>query len=252
MERTNNLLVQTFAVNNVNELSSISRSGTLTVAGSATEWSGNSPYNNYPGVSNVTVNSQSANIYGDGSFAAGGFTPQGGVNLYGFVANNPVSNIDPLGLVVGTVRILNWSPYVANSWYSHSRGWLYGVSWSPPSGGDWNQPCNCKPCQKVIWTQDAAFGKGSQFYPDVTAADYAKYGYAWDCTQNGSVGAAFYDRPDQHGLFVSLFTSPYSFYAKSYATCAAGKDAGKVYATVLWGFTWTYDTTPTGLGPIIE
>src|SRR5262245_27154445 len=31
--RTNNALVQTFAVNNVNELSSATRSGTLTVAG---------------------------------------------------------------------------------------------------------------------------------------------------------------------------------------------------------------------------
>ena len=177
---------------------------------------------------------------------------QGGINLYGFVNNSPVNSIDPLGLAVGTVSILNWSPIVTDSWYNHVRGWLYGASWSPPSGGDWDQPCNCKPCQKVIWTQDVAFGKGSQFQTDWGDADYAKYGYAWDCTKSGSTQAAVYDSPNQHGPIVWLFHSPYSFYAKSYAKCVAGKDAGKIYATVLWGFTWTYDTTPKGLGPIIE
>lgn len=50
-------MVETFNVNNVTELTSFSRSGTLTVAGMATEWSANVAY---PGVTNVTVNGQSA------------------------------------------------------------------------------------------------------------------------------------------------------------------------------------------------
>src|ERR1700739_223930 len=81
-ERTNNALIQSFAVNDVNELSSEGQSGTLTVAGTAGEFSGNSPINNYPGVTSVAVNGQSANVYGDGTFAAAGFTLANGQNTY--------------------------------------------------------------------------------------------------------------------------------------------------------------------------
>ena len=49
-------------MNNLNELSSASRSGTLTVAGTATEPSGNAPYYSSPGVTNVTVNTSNAAV----------------------------------------------------------------------------------------------------------------------------------------------------------------------------------------------
>ena len=78
--RTNNALIQSFAVNSLNELSSASRSGTLTVAGTTTEPSGN--------VTNVTVNGASAYEYADGTFAAAGFTPINGNNTFTAIAQD--------------------------------------------------------------------------------------------------------------------------------------------------------------------
>jgi len=175
----------------------------------------------------------------------------GGNSLCCFAGNDAVDNIDLLGMLVGSVKIDPWQPIKTDKWYNHERGWIFGAIWTPPTGGDWDKPCGCKPCQKVIWIQDVAYGKGSPFQQDWGDSDYGKYGYAWDCTISGSVGAAMYDAPKQYGLIVYLFVSPYSFYARSKAKCVAGPDAGKIYATVLWGFTWKYDGMPAGLGPII-
>ncbi|HEV2455986.1 MAG TPA: RHS repeat-associated core domain-containing protein [Verrucomicrobiae bacterium] len=60
--RTNNSLIQTFSVNNLNELTTASHAGTLTVAGTTTE-----PGNK---VTSVTVNGLSASEYADGTFAS--------------------------------------------------------------------------------------------------------------------------------------------------------------------------------------
>lgn len=102
--RTNNALVQSFAVNDLNQLSSATQSGTLTVAGTATEPSGNSPYNNYPGVTTVAVNGNSASVYGDGTFAAAGFTPGTGNNTYTAIAHD---NIGRLSTNSVTVNVLS-------------------------------------------------------------------------------------------------------------------------------------------------
>ena len=59
--RTNNALIQTFGVNNLNELTNATRSGTLTVAGGTTSTA-----------TNVTVNGSSASRYNDNTFALGG------------------------------------------------------------------------------------------------------------------------------------------------------------------------------------
>ena len=83
--RTNNALVQTFGVNNLNELSTVSRNGTLTVAGTATERRAN--YQGDSGVTSVTVSgtglaSGAATLYADGSWARAGATPADGQNTY--------------------------------------------------------------------------------------------------------------------------------------------------------------------------
>jgi RHS repeat-associated protein len=177
---------------------------------------------------------------------------RGGENLYCFVDNSPINRTDFLGLLVGRVKVNPWQPAVVDNFLSHVRGWLVGIEWMPPTSGDWAQPDKCKPCEKVIWVQEVAYGKGSPFEKDWGEADYDDYGYAWESAPGGKDRAAMFDQPDQHGGIVALFRSPYSFYARSYATCIMGKDAGTTYATVIWGFTWTYDTTPSGLGPIIR
>jgi hypothetical protein len=64
-ERTKDVLVQSFAVNDVNELSSASQSGTLTVAGATTELESD--------MTNVSFNGEAAYEYTDGTFAAPAF-----------------------------------------------------------------------------------------------------------------------------------------------------------------------------------
>ncbi|HEY5911514.1 MAG TPA: RHS repeat-associated core domain-containing protein [Verrucomicrobiae bacterium] len=76
--RTNNQLVQTFAVNNLNELTSASRSGTLTVAGALSQSAGVSGVT----VSGTGLSSGAANVYADGSWARAGATPANGQNTY--------------------------------------------------------------------------------------------------------------------------------------------------------------------------
>jgi len=69
--RTNNALTQTFNVNNLNELTTLGRNGTLTVAGSTRI-----------NATSVTVNGLTANRFNDATFALGGFTPVNGNNSF--------------------------------------------------------------------------------------------------------------------------------------------------------------------------
>jgi RHS repeat-associated protein len=75
--RTNNALVQTFIVNDLNELSNIAHTGTLTVAGTST-----SP------ATSVTVNSIGAATYADATFAATNFGVTNGNNMFTAIAND--------------------------------------------------------------------------------------------------------------------------------------------------------------------
>jgi RHS repeat-associated protein len=75
--RTNNALVQNFNVNDLNELSNVTRTGTLTVAGTST-----SP------ASSVTVNSIGAVLYADATFAKDGFGVTNGNNTFTAIAND--------------------------------------------------------------------------------------------------------------------------------------------------------------------
>ena len=88
-QRTNNALIQNFGVNNLNELSTVTRSGTLTVAGTTT-----SP------ATNVTVNSLAANIYGDATFALGGFSLVDGNNSFTAIAQDSYGRRDTNSITV--------------------------------------------------------------------------------------------------------------------------------------------------------
>ena len=83
--RTNNHLVQTFNVNNLNELTNVARSGTLTVAGITGER--RAQYEGDYGVTNVIVSgtglsSGTADLYLDGSWARTNATLVNGQNTY--------------------------------------------------------------------------------------------------------------------------------------------------------------------------
>jgi RHS repeat-associated protein len=75
--RTNNALIQTFNVNNLNELSTVSRSGTFTVSGSLP-----AP------ATNVTVNGSTADRYSDLTFAKDSFNLTNGNNTFSIIASN--------------------------------------------------------------------------------------------------------------------------------------------------------------------
>ncbi|MEI7728031.1 MAG: RHS repeat-associated core domain-containing protein [Verrucomicrobiota bacterium] len=75
--RTNNALLQTFNADGLNQLTTGSRSGTLTVAGVVS----GSP-------TNITVNNQLAVIYGDGSFARTNLTLSTGTNTFTAIAQD--------------------------------------------------------------------------------------------------------------------------------------------------------------------
>lgn len=81
--RTNNALVQTFTVNNLNQLDNVTRVGTLTVAGATGS-----------AASEVTVNGSTASRYNDHTFALAGFTVNNGDNTYTVIARDAFGRAD--------------------------------------------------------------------------------------------------------------------------------------------------------------
>jgi RHS repeat-associated protein len=81
--RTNNGLLQTFSVDALNQLTSVGRANTLTVAGGT---SGSA--------TNVTVNGYTAALYGDGSFAKEGFTLSAGPDTFTAVARDSLGRVE--------------------------------------------------------------------------------------------------------------------------------------------------------------
>ncbi len=88
-QRTNNFaaaepLVQTFSITDpLNQLTSVTRSGKLTVAGTTTT-----------NATSVTVNGEEASWYGDATFAKDGFTLTNGVNSFTAVAQDGFGRLD--------------------------------------------------------------------------------------------------------------------------------------------------------------
>ena len=102
--RTNNALVQTFLVDTLNQLTNMSRSGTLTVA-----WSTTSP------ATNVTVNTSSATLYADATFASANHSPVDGTNSYTAIAQDGYGRSDTNSITV-------WLPASVNFTYDLERG----------------------------------------------------------------------------------------------------------------------------------
>lgn len=98
LRRTNNLLVQTYVTDNANQLTTLSRAGTLTLAGATP-----APANT------LTVNGQAAQTYGDFTFARTNLALLNGsnsftniaANVYGVLATNITSSFLPASISVG-------------------------------------------------------------------------------------------------------------------------------------------------------
>src|SRR6266853_2962473 len=81
--RTNNVLVRTCNVNSLNELTTGTRSATLTVAGTTTS-----------SATNVTVNSLAADRYADNTFARTNLTLVNGNNTFTAIAQDSLGRTD--------------------------------------------------------------------------------------------------------------------------------------------------------------
>lgn len=96
--RTNNALIQAFNVNNLNELTTTTNSGTLTVAGTTT----------IPAMS-VTVNGLAASHYADATFALGGFTVTNGINTYTAIGEDGSGNFSTNNVIVNLLATNNYT-----------------------------------------------------------------------------------------------------------------------------------------------
>jgi RHS repeat-associated protein len=109
-QRTNNTLVQTFNVNTLNELTTSTNRGKLTVAGTATEPKGGYDYAGYPpGVTNVTVNTTNTSLYLDGMFAATNFTLANGNNTFTAIGKDTYGRRDTNSITVNLPATNNFS-----------------------------------------------------------------------------------------------------------------------------------------------
>ena len=97
-QRTNNALIQTFNVDSLNELSTINRSGTLTVAGNTTTTA-----------TNVTVNTSNALLYADRTFASTNHSLADGNNTFTTIAKNAVGLSDTNTLTLNLPGTSNFS-----------------------------------------------------------------------------------------------------------------------------------------------
>jgi RHS repeat-associated protein len=75
--RANNVLTETFTVDAANQLTGLARNGSLTVEG-----------NTLAGVTSLMVNGQTAQVYGDFTFAQSGNALYSGVNMFTNIAQN--------------------------------------------------------------------------------------------------------------------------------------------------------------------
>jgi RHS repeat-associated protein len=98
-KRTNNALVQTFNVNNLNELATASRSGTVTASGTTSS-----------GATSVTVNGTTASLYGDKTFAAQGLSLVDGNNTFTAIGQDSLGRKDTNAVTV-------WLPASASFQY---------------------------------------------------------------------------------------------------------------------------------------
>jgi YD repeat-containing protein len=81
--RTNNGFLESFAVNTLNQLSSNTRSGRLSVAGTTSS-----------AVTNVAVNTLKASLYGDNTFVATNLLLVNGTNTFSAVAKDSYGRVD--------------------------------------------------------------------------------------------------------------------------------------------------------------
>ena len=153
-----------------------------------------------------------------------------GMNLYGFIANDPIDLVDYLGLLDnGTIKIETSNP-------DGSDRWNVMFKWTPP--GD-----ICCRCKKVVWVQnknDTAetflFTIHSQGV-DWDESNYMGSSDPWECGGNKK-DSVMWDTPGPTFWSQISWTLWRSFKATSQVKCIEGPEKGSIYGTVNWWFYW--------------
>jgi hypothetical protein len=168
---------------------------------------------------------------------------RGGLNLYGFVGNNPVNATDLLGLDVGTISV-----YENHAMGGLSIGWVIKIRWTPPASWK-NLKADCLPCKKALWVQDRKYdieyywwahllgskdlhtGWGVDW--DEHTPDWYNYTVAW---LPGNPDSTMSDEPTPGWGYQQTKVKAVFFSANAKVKCIEGPDAGKIYGAVEWGY----------------
>ena len=167
---------------------------------------------------------------------------KGGINQYTACNNDCLTRIDPFGLI-GHISVTVYKEDRVDEFMYTERGWSFAAAWTPPTGGDWDKPCECKPCTKVSWFQLATWtGYGVINWHrewgdewDLAWAD--QHAFTATCVGSGLPNPVMEDTPNIHGFSLIGYTY-WTFEAVSYVKCVAGHDEGTIYASVFWNAEW--------------
>jgi len=181
---------------------------------------------------------------------------EGGLNLYNFAANRPPTSVDTLGLIVGTI-----TPNVSEKLTEKgAAGWSVRINWRPPD--DW--PIKCPPCEKAVWVQNYGY-QMNRFAPEMTIVQYPTKD--WDETNfkgnatpwvNGQLlrgqkydVSEMWDDPGLYG-WRRRFVRTMRFTAESCVKCIKGRDNGKFYGCIYWGYVYERDNNPSVTGGVYD
>lgn len=170
---------------------------------------------------------------------------EGGQNLHSFVHNCPLQNTDNLGLSYQPPFFSEGTVTVRKNLRidkPNKRGWDMELDWSPPSS--W--PTLCPPCKEAVWVQTVQISRkpipmpNPGPYVDWDETNYAGSASPWRY-RIWEIPAKMWDSP--HFRF-PINVQTYFFLATSLVKCIDGYDKGRIYAEVIWGFSYRTDSVP--------
>jgi RHS repeat-associated protein len=166
---------------------------------------------------------------------------KGGLNLYNCFHGDPCNTIDYLGLVTGTVTV-DESHETPDFW---AIGWVIKLRWTPPASWKGLEP-QCMPCQEAVWIQDRKYDIEHVWWDFWNKDVHTGWGKDWDETDYAGSALQWialsrwsHDSTTMHDhaeVGPSFKIKSVFFDAIAKVKCLAGQDAGKIYATVKWGY----------------
>jgi RHS repeat-associated protein len=177
----------------------------------------------------------------------------GGLNLYAFVANDPIDLVDYLGLLdSGRITIVANGP-------SGSDGWNVRFRWTPPND------VGCR-CTKAVWVQDKDDTVETLLFRYHSLGvdwDERTYTYPQQQSDLWTSGGLLKDMDMWDTPTLTAISRPTAIWRRFKATsrvkCIEGSDRGSFYGTVKWWYNWDKNPRPQlkggavkSIGPIAQ